>query len=374
MKVAINAANLHLGGGIQVAVSFLQALLDGDFDVASLAVFASSEVDKNLRSAGADPGRFAHYQVHDVYGARAFVDSRLRQLDDYDVVFTVFGPAYLSLRRARSVVGFAQAWILYPDNDMALRLPLLQRYLTRLKFFLQWLVLRRADALVVEAEHVRRGLVARGYPARQIHVAPNCIAGVYLDAAAWQPIRHTVSRDVINIGFLGRDWVHKNTGVMPEVAGILRQRYGLQVRFHVTFTEQEWSAKPAPFRQAVANAGPLSVAQCPTFYQMMDGVIFPSLLECFSVTPLEALVMERPLFASARSFVTELCGEHAHYFDPLDPAAIAAVIAGYYRDGQDQTEAARQRLQAGRAHALAFSSPQRRAQQYLAAIQAAAAR
>lgn len=374
MKIAINASNLHLGGGIQVAASFLHALLDGDHDAGAFSVFASSEVDRNLRDAGADPRGFGGYQVHDVYGMSAFRDARLRQLDDYDVVFTIFGPAYLSLRRARSVVGFAQAWILYPDNDMAQRLPVLRRYLTRLKFYLQWLVFRRSDALVVEAEHVRRGLVARGYPAQHIHVAPNCIAAVYLDASRWQPVEHQVDPDIINIGFVGRDWVHKNTDVLPDVTAILRQRFGLQVRFHVTFTAEEWSAKSPHFREVVTNAGPLSVAQCPTFYRMMDGVIFPSLLECFSVTPLEALVMERPLFASARSFVTELCGDHGHYFDPLDPGSIAAVIADYYRGGRDQAEAARQRLQAGRTHALAFSNPQARAQQYLAAIKAVAAR
>jgi glycosyltransferase involved in cell wall biosynthesis len=161
---------------------------------------------------------------------------------------------------------------------------------------------------------------------------------------------------------------------LPDVTDILRQRYGFQVRFHVTFTAEEWSAKSSHFREVVANAGPLAVAQCPTFYRMMDGVIFPSLLECFSVTPLEALVMEKPLFASARSFVTELCGNYGHYFDPLDPGSIAAVIADYYRDGRDQPETDRLRLQAGRAHALAFSNPQARAQQYLAAIEAVAAR
>src|SRR5690606_41844863 len=108
MKIAINTSNLHLGGGIQVAVSFLHTLLGRD-DAREMAVFASTEVDRNLRDAGADPRGFGSRWVHDAYGRSAFLDPQLRQLDDAYLGVTAVGPADRVVRRARRAVGVAQA-------------------------------------------------------------------------------------------------------------------------------------------------------------------------------------------------------------------------------------------------------------------------
>ena len=65
----------------------------------------------------------------------------------------------------------------------------------------------------------------------------------------------------------------------------------------------------------------------PGLYKECDGAIFPSLLEGFSVAPLEALAMQRILFASDRPFVREVCGDAPIYIDPLDPCASARTVA-----------------------------------------------
>ena len=61
----------------------------------------------------------------------------------------------------------------------------------------------------------------------------------------------------------------------------------------------------------------------------MDAIIFPSLLECFSATPLEAMAMEKPFFASDREFIRDVCSDYALYFDPEDPISAANVINDY---------------------------------------------
>ena len=105
----------------------------------------------------------------------------------------------------------------------------------------------------------------------------------------------------------------------------------------------------------------MSPDECPSFYEQIDGVVFPSLLECFSATPLEAMVMNKPLFASDRGFVRDVCGSHAMYFNPLDANNIADHIASYFKSNLDRTA----QLQQARNHALNFSSAKSRAEKYL---------
>ncbi|MEM7928074.1 glycosyltransferase, partial [Morganella morganii] len=55
-------------------------------------------------------------------------------------------------------------------------------------------------------------------------------------------------------------------------------------------------------------------------------LIFPSLLESFSATPVEAMKMKVPVIASDLPFVRSICKDSAFYFNPLDPYSIAESI------------------------------------------------
>ena len=58
----------------------------------------------------------------------------------------------------------------------------------------------------------------------------------------------------------------------------------------------------------------MSLAQCPSYFKELDGIILPSLLECFSATPLEALIMGKPIFLSDRQFNKDVVGDFYFYF------------------------------------------------------------
>ena len=163
------------------------------------------------------------------------------------------------------------------------------------------------------------------------------------------------------LGFVGRNYLHKNTMIFPKAAEILKNNYNINVKFYVTFTEEEWSLCSNDFYNHCYNVGPLEVNQCPIFYKSVDAIVFPSLIECFSITPLEAMVMGKPLFASNRFFNKEICGSHAYYFDPLSPKSLARKINYFIKSG-GQTNF--QKI-AARKHALSFSNPKKRALDYV---------
>ncbi|MBK1796002.1 glycosyltransferase family 4 protein [Devosia sp. WQ 349] len=359
---AINTSNVHAGGGLQATCSFLAEaqpdLISGDW----IAVLASEEVSQNLASLSRDFVTIPNYEVLNVYGALRGQSTLARKLRKFRCVFTVFGPLYIWKPRFKSVVGFAQAWIIYPQNECYKRLPVLQRLKTRLKFWIQAQFFKRADVLVVELEHVKEGLVRElGFPAERIHVVHNCLSSLYAQPELWQDLTLSRSQGELALGFLGRNYIHKNTEIFPEIVSALKRNHGISARFYVTFTEDEWRACSPEFRKACVNVGQLTVAQCPKFYRSLDAVVFPSLLECFSATPLEAMAMEKPLFASDRPFNRDICQGHAHYFDPLSPASAAAEIAKVF--GGEGTNAAA--LKHARDHAFGFSSAKERARKYL---------
>lgn len=369
MNFLINASNLHVGGGVQVATSVITELCSLHDAAYHLHVLASSEVDRNLRLTYARLDRLSSYRVHDSRGITALWNSSSTLFQGYDAVLTIFGPLYSWKKPARNVMGFAQPWIIYPDNEAARKLRWLERIRQRMAYWLKSRFFALADMLIVELDHVRDGLIREGIASEQnIRVVHNTLSSLYLSPLMWSQVDIPASSADIRLGFLGRNYPHKNTDIFPSVHEHLRKQHGIEACFYVTFTPEEWAACSPSFRACCVNVGALDVSQCPSFYQAMDGVIFPSLLECFSATPLEAMAMERPLFASDRPFIRDVCGAHAHYFDPMDAASAANCIAAYFKSEDPRASA----LVAAREHALSFSNPTNRAREYLACLYEAA--
>ena len=199
---------------------------------------------------------------------------------------------------------------------------------------IKWIFFKWSSArLVVELPHVKSKLVAyKGYPEEKIDVAYNCVAALYFDRASWSPVNISFTKEtgLIRIGYPARAYSHKNLEILLAVALELRRVAGDVFEFYVTLRPDEWSHFSDEYRSVIKNVGELSPAQCPSFYEAMNGVLFVSLLECFSATPLEAIAMRRAIFASDREFVRDCCGPHSVYVDPLDPEDIAAAIHRWF--------------------------------------------
>ena len=63
-----------------------------------------------------------------------------------------------------------------------------------------------------------------------------------------------------------------------------------------------------------------------------DAMLLPTMLECFSASYPEAMVMKKPVLTSDLSFARSICGNAAIYFNPFDPADIADKIIGLVND------------------------------------------
>jgi glycosyltransferase involved in cell wall biosynthesis len=364
------AANLHVGGAVQVATSVIDELSGSSSDASEISLLVSTQVDLNLRAIGVPVERFRGYRVENHNGAGVLFKDMRKLVGDADAMLVIFGPLYQMRSRIPRIVGFAQPWIIYPDNEIYRGLPMLAKWRTRLKYGLQSLFFRQSDLLVVELEHVKCGLARVGIADEaKVQVVRNSLSAIYSQQERWQTAPEISAGSSFKLGFVGRNYPHKNTRIFPEIRTILQRDYGIDVSIYVTFSAEEWASCTSDFRAAIVNVGPLTVAQCPSFYRQIDGVLFPSLLECFSATPLEAMAMGRPLFASDRPFNRDVCGNFAFYFDPLDPKSAAESIAAYILEPvRFETT-----LEAASRHVRQLAGPDVRARRYLECLRSAAA-
>jgi glycosyltransferase involved in cell wall biosynthesis len=366
-RLLVNCSNLHVGGAVAVASSFIDSLSRRPDSGLDISLLLSTSVAANLKSLGTKLGGFTSVQIVDFHGMRALWQGLSAHFAHADIVFTVFGPAYVLHKGKRHVCGFAQPLILYPSNPVERGLPLLARLVQRLKYKLQELFFARADELVVELEHVKRGLERKWlFRSKPIHIVYSTVDAVFRDPARWTPLQMPDRGGEIWLGVISRNYAHKNLASLPALRRELQAKHGLAVEFFVTFTAAEWKACNTEFRRTIHNVGPLMLSQCPSFYTALDGVIFPSLLECFSAVPLEAMLMRKPLFASNLPFICDCCHEHAHYFDPLDIASMANAIARYFQSAHaDEKNAALDRAQQ---FVSRYPSADERAHAYLAIV------
>ena len=336
--ILINCGNLHGGGVIQVATSFLFELQQIKINVKQVDIFVSSEILKNIESYSFPPN--IKIILKNQYGLKALPQGLFEHKKKYRLSFTLFGPAYLYDRAQFKIVGFAQPWISSVDPIVIPSLKKRYYFWYKLKYKIQEILFSKYDVIVVEIDHVKSGLKRKkAFKHKRIHIINNTIGSIYLSPEKWLPVTIINDEQYFKVGYITRDYPHKNIAILTKVASILSKVYNAKIKFFFTLTEKEWAKHKKSFGDFAENVGPLEIAQCPSFYQKMNMTVFPSLLECFSVTPLETLFMGIPLAASDRGFVRDVCHDAALYFDPLNPHDIAQKIYEIYqRQPQNNTK------------------------------------
>jgi len=99
--------------------------------------------------------------------------------------------------------------------------------------------------------------------------------------------------------------------------------------------------------QQIVNVGPIEQKRIPAYFKNCHALLFPTLMESFSATYLEAMAFDLPVLTSDLDFAREICGSAALYFDPWSGESIVEAIArirGNAELRQSLLEAGRARL------------------------------
>lgn len=341
IKVLINATTCVVGGGVQVAASFIsQAMQDNKdsidfFYAVSPQVMQNVSLDKrphNLQVISPSPaqlwrGRSARKEL-------AAVESKYNP----DIILSIFGPAYHRFT-APHICGFADAWVTHRSRTaMSILSPIRHLYILAKCQYKKWR-LSKQDYYWVEADVAHRGLVRLlGIPPTKIKVIPNSYAD-YFEKPLIGEINKS-KNNIVRIFCLAAPYPHKNLKIIPDVASLLRENDPDRVYcFIVTLPDDGpvvrkfWAmVDKYGVKNMIENAGRIKLQECPRFYASSDIVFLPTLLETFSATYPEAMVMGKPIVTTDLDFAHNICGDAAAYYSPMSAEAAAKVLGQVARD------------------------------------------
>ncbi len=355
-NITLNLSNIKSGGALQVALSFLLELNESYFHKNDILV--SHEIYNELEIIN-----FKFLKSLKIYNSsifKFFSLSLIPEIKNAKTVFTLFGPLY-AFTRAKTITGFAQPWILYPDNLVNEELGFLKKLLFRLKFKIQLLFFKKDTSLVVESD-VAKNILIDELNFKLVNVVNNSLNTIFLDQL---PEIKEVHKD-FKIGIIGRNYPHKNLKILPKVLDIINDKF--KVTFHVTLTNDEFNGMNSSFQKKVINYGSLKVSECPKFYDEMDLIFFPSLLEVFSATPLESLYMKKPFVCSDLPFNKGFLEDFVYYAKPNDAVDSANVINKVLELISSKDTSLIKRLNLGSKYVLENFQPSNRASAYLEII------
>lgn len=362
MKLIINTSNLVKGGGVQVALSFLEELKEWGSD--EYFVFLSTPVADQLDLKTFPSNfKFHHFPVSPArLLTRWRIVRRFNELErdiHPDVVFTVFGPSYWR-PRSPHVMGFALGWAINPDSiayTLLDKFALIRRKLINLhaKYFVK----RDGDFFIGETSDVKERMIRYNWAEKdQIFVVGNTCHKVFSEI--YQKVEIPIYPEEFRFITISDMYKHKNLTIIKDVIPILRSSK-IRCRFYLTLPTNIFEREFSGCDDMVTNIGPVSINQCPSVYKQCDVLFLPTLLECFSASYPEAMKMELPILTSDLDFSHAICGDAAVYFNPLNPEDIAKKIESIINN----TDLRKELVTNGKKRLATFPSAQQRARRYL---------
>jgi glycosyltransferase involved in cell wall biosynthesis len=324
MILILNLSKTYTGGGLQVALSVLEECknIAGHTYHVFLGENTGKQVDKD-----SFPKNFIFYDIPPVRYWKLHAYFRpLEEKIHPDCVFTVFGPSYWK-SKAPHVMGFAYVHYIYRDYEFFKHAPVKYRIRSHVREWIHiYLFKREADHFIIETEDARKRLRKR-LKSDSISVISNTCSAHYFNYKTYPDKLPERKEGEIRLITVSAFYIHKNLVSIPKVLDELHKRNINNVNFVLTVKDDVYNKIiPDKWQHRVYNVGPVPVAECPSLYQECDIVYLPTLLEIFSASYPEAMVMGKPVLTSDLSFARSICGDAALYFDPFNPQDIAETI------------------------------------------------
>ena len=195
--------------------------------------------------------------------------------------------------------------------------------------FLFHLLGRRVLRVLTDSRFSRSGLIRHGVVTRdRVEVVPAPVAASMGDAAAEPP---RGARYILTVGT--RD-PRKNIRRLIEAWALVPAEVKAGTRLLIaggrakTFASDMIDRTP----EDVRLLGYVPESTLAGLYRHAEAFVFPSLYEGFGLPPLEAMAAGTPALVSDIPVIREVCRDAALYFDPNDPADIAARITEVLTD------------------------------------------
>lgn len=363
MKILINTTNLKQGGALQVALSFIYECIH--FTKNEYHVFLSPSMNKEIKR-DLFPKNFKFYNFNNPSRFILF-DKTIKLLNIMenrikpDIVFSVFGPTYWK-PKSKHIMGFANGLYLYNDSPYIQNMKLFEKIKFNLKKSYHQLLLKsNADFYVVQTEDMQKRF------AKFINKEINKISVV---SSRYDTVFEKSIEDLKKLPAKKEDefWFvtisafyhHKRLDLINDLVPLIKKE-NLKVKFILTLPNDIMEKHFHNVKEYIINLGPVKLEECPYIYTKGDALFLPTLIESFTASYPEAMIMKKPILTSHYSFAKTVCKNAALYFNPYDIQDIMKQIKTIYINKNKYNEL----VQEGLRVVEELPSSKNRADQYL---------
>jgi len=292
----------------------------------------------------------------------------IKKLNNYedelnpDCVVSTGGHGYWR-PKAPLIAGFNIPHFVYPDSPYFDQMNLKSKFIWWVKEKVHLRFYGRTDALFVQTLDVKNRLENKLNKKVPVHVISNTVNGHFLDPKNVTDKLPEKAENEVRLLMLSSYYPHKNHKIIREtVKELNKQNTSKQFKFVVTLPGEPYNRLFSEVSEDVINLGRLPIAECPGLYKECDFMFLPSLLECFSASYIEAMLMRKPILTSDLGFAHTVCKDAAVYFNPTHPNEIANKII----DLAENIDLQNDLIEKGERIASEIGTPSKRASSILA--------
>lgn len=362
MKIVINSAHQRFGGGVQVALSFLnecKSHTEHEF-----VVWAGPGL-KNTLDESDFPSHFSFHYFD--FGTINFKQARRinqtlqerERQENPDVIIATSGPSYFH-SKAPQIIGFNLPLYIYPETPFLKILSRFKKWKLALRKRIHFFYFRRdAAAYVVQTDDVNQR-VRTALKTDKVFTVTNTCSSVFRNPQQF-PTKLPVNKsETFRFVTISSYYQHKDLEIIPKVQHRLKSLGYMNVEFVLTLNDVDFKNHIGS-HDGIINIGPIKPAECPSLYAECDGMFLPTLAECFSAAYPEAMIMRKPIVTSDLGFAKSICGEAALYYRPMDADAATTKIIQILNEPLLRE----QLVKKGLAELNKFDTPAERANKYL---------
>lgn len=335
MKILVNVSNLKVGGGVQVADSVCRELYK--YPEHHFVVVHTNA----LENCTNDIVHFSNIETVEYetpLDTKTIISGRDKTLDalvtekGIDAVLTVFGPSRWR-PRVPHLSGFAKPQLVLPESPFWKLLPFKQwlsyqirNRLTKFSFG------RCADYYFTENPFISERL-QQIFPHKKVFTVTNNANQVFLHPDQWDNSIELPPFNGVTMLTVTANYPHKNLPILIKACHYLEGKHPtLRFRFVLTINDNDLQGVDDCARRHIVFLGPVKIAQVPPLYEKADVMLLPTLLECFSASYAEAMVMRRPIITTNLDFAQGLCADAALYYDATSHEALGEAIVSLVAD------------------------------------------
>jgi len=339
MKILVNATTSFSGGGVQVGVAFINYIINENIAFDFICVI-TKPIFENLPDNIRNDNRLIvfHHSPALIFKGN-YVRRELLKLEKRyrpDLIYSLSFPSYVKFQ-TKEIGRYTNPWEIFSAKLAWSTLSIDQKFIRRVKNIYRLFWAKRASYFETQTEYAKQKIIEKfSINEKKVKVVSNSINPIFIGE---KTDNKYYNKNKVKIFCLAADYPHKNLIIIPEVASIIKRNCDKNIKFILTLPikSNTWSkiktkAEKYSISNNIINLEPISLKQCLEWYNKIDFVFQPTLLEVFSANYLEAMMMKKLIITSNLPFAKEVCGEGAIYFKANNAEAAARAIINAVND------------------------------------------